>query len=136
MDFSEQLRVLEAAQGEPAKLALATVDLAYPELPEAERDALKESLEAAAITHWCDEAILSDLLEISPEESKVRLDRLRRLAVVEPFPARGRRCGQRPRVGEAGAPKGDGESSGRQIPKHEHQGGRLLSKRSNGRRAY
>ena len=36
MDFAEQLRVLEAAQGDPAKLALATVDLAYPALADAE----------------------------------------------------------------------------------------------------
>jgi hypothetical protein len=35
MDFTEKLRVLEATQGDPAKLALATVDLAYPALPEA-----------------------------------------------------------------------------------------------------
>ena len=79
----------QAAQGDPAKLALATVDLAYPALADAERTALKESLEAAAIPHWCDEAILAALLGISAEESAVRLARLRRLSVVEPFPARG-----------------------------------------------
>ena len=89
MDFTEQLRVLQAAQGDPAKLALATVDLAYPALADAERTALKESLEAAAIPHWCDEAILAALLGITAEESAVRLARLRRLSVVEPFPARG-----------------------------------------------
>ena len=37
MDFAEQLRVLQAAQGDPAKLALATVDLAYPALADTER---------------------------------------------------------------------------------------------------
>ena len=89
MDFAEQLRVLEAAQGDPAKLALATVDLAYPALSDAERTALKESLEGAAIPHWCDEAILAALLEISAEESAARLARLRHLSVVESFPARG-----------------------------------------------
>ena len=89
MDFAEQLRVLEAAQGDPAKLSLATVDLAYPALSDAERAALKESLEAAAIPHWCDEAILAALLGITAEESAARLARLRRLSVVEPFPARG-----------------------------------------------
>ena len=89
MDFAEQLRVLQAAQGDPAKLALATVDLAYPSLPDAERLAIKQSLEAAAISHWCDEAILSAVLEIPKQESAVRFARLRGLSVVEPFPARG-----------------------------------------------
>ncbi len=89
MDFAEQLCVLEAAHGHPAKLALATVDLAYPELPDAVRVALRSSLEAAAIPHWCDESILSALLEIPKQESAVRLDRLCSLSVVEPFPARG-----------------------------------------------
>ena len=89
MDFTEQQRVLQAAKGDPAKLSLATVDLAYPALADAERAALKESLEAAATTHWCDEGILVALLGITEQESAARLARLRRLSVVEPFPARG-----------------------------------------------
>ena len=89
MNFGEQLRVLMAAQGDPAKLALATVDLAYPALPDVERFALMESLEAAAIPHWCDEAILAALLEIPNRESAARLAGLGGLSVLEPFPARG-----------------------------------------------
>jgi tetratricopeptide (TPR) repeat protein len=89
MDFADQLRVLQAAQGDPAKLALATVDLAYASLPDAERAALRQSLQAAAIPHWCDEAILAALLEIPKQESAARLARLRGLSVMEPFPARG-----------------------------------------------
>jgi len=89
MNFAEQLRILQAAQGDPAKLALATVDLKYPELPEAERATLKEVLEAAAIPHWCDAAILAALLGIPLEESAARLAQLRGLTVVEPFKARG-----------------------------------------------
>ncbi|MBK7953873.1 MAG: tetratricopeptide repeat protein [Candidatus Accumulibacter sp.] len=89
MEFAEQLRIIEAAQGDPAKLALATVDLAYPDLPSAERAALRAALEAAAIAHWCDEAILAALLETSPEESGTQLVRLQALRVVERFPARG-----------------------------------------------
>ncbi len=89
MDFTEQIRLLQAAQGNPARLALAAIDLAYTALAAAERESLKEALEAAAITHWCDEDILASLLEISKEDSAVRLARLRRLSVVEPFPARG-----------------------------------------------
>ena len=41
MDLSEQLRVLEDAQGQPAKLALATVDLVHAGLPHAQRAALE-----------------------------------------------------------------------------------------------
>ena len=89
MDIAEQLRVLEAAQGDPAKQALATVDLAFPTLADAERTVLKAALEAAAIPHWCDAGILAALLEISPEDSGGLLTRLRKLTVVEPFPARG-----------------------------------------------
>ncbi len=89
MDLAEQLRVLQEAQDNPGKLALATVDLAYPALPDAERAALKTALEAAAIPHWCDEAILAALLEIPQQESSVQLDRLRKLKIIEPFPARG-----------------------------------------------
>jgi len=89
MKLTEQLRVLQAAGGDPAKLALATVDLKYPQFSEAERASLKEALETAAIPHWCDEAILAALLEVSLNESAARLARLRALTVVEPFPARG-----------------------------------------------
>jgi hypothetical protein len=63
------------------------VDLAYPALPDSERFALKQSLEAAAIPHWCDEAILAALLEIPKQESAARFARLRNLSVLEPFPA-------------------------------------------------
>ena len=48
MDFTEQLRALQEAQGDPAKLALATVDLSHPSMTYAERSTLKQSLEAAA----------------------------------------------------------------------------------------
>ncbi len=89
MDLTEQLRSLEAAQGDPAKLSLAAVDLAFPALAEDERAVIKESLEAAAIPHWCDAAILAAMLGITSEESTVRLAQLRRLNVVEAFPARG-----------------------------------------------
>jgi hypothetical protein len=65
------------------------VDLAFPLLRDAERAELKETLQAAAIPHWCDEGILSALLEISTEASNTRLAQLRRLSVVEAFPARG-----------------------------------------------
>lgn len=89
MEFVEQLRVLQAAEGNPAKLALASVDLAFPLLPDGERMALKEALAAAAVPHWCDAGILAVLLGTTVEESCVLHGRLCRLTVVEPFPARG-----------------------------------------------
>lgn len=89
MDSAEQLRVLQDAKGHPAKLALATVDIVYSELPTSERAALKEALETAAIPHWCDENILAGLLKIPKHESGVWLARLRELRILEPFPARG-----------------------------------------------
>src|ERR1700693_2407377 len=88
MNFAEQLQVLQAAQGNPAKLALATVDLAFSELPERGRNLLKETLEAAAVPHWCDSGILAALLE-RPLDASVRLAQLLKLTVVEQFPARG-----------------------------------------------
>jgi DNA-binding NarL/FixJ family response regulator len=89
MDITEQFRILQEAQGDSAKLALATVDIAYPALPENERATLKDTLKAAAIPHWCDETILAALLEIPPSGAIIRFDHLRSLKVVEPFPARG-----------------------------------------------
>jgi tetratricopeptide (TPR) repeat protein len=89
MEFTEQLALLQAAAGDPAKLALATADLAFPALPPGERLALREALAAAAIAHWFDANILAVLLQITAEESRVLHGRLCQLTVVEPFPARG-----------------------------------------------
>lgn len=89
MDTAEQLRLLEAAQGNPVKLALANVDLTYPGLAAVEREQLKESLLTAAIPHWCDEIILATLMEVTATEAEVRLTRLRGMRVVETFPSRG-----------------------------------------------
>lgn len=89
MDRSEQLQVLEAAAGDPVKLILVVVDLAYSELSAGEREILRETLQTAAIPHWFDEGILATLLGISADESHERLTRLNLLSVVEPFPARG-----------------------------------------------
>jgi len=89
MDFTEQLRILQAAQGNPALLALATVDLAHNALPAGERTRIKDALVAAAVPHWCDRDFLAALLETTPEEGERLFGQLRALAVVEPFPARG-----------------------------------------------
>ena len=96
MDFTEQLRILQAAQGNPALLALATVDLAHNALPAGERARIKDALVAAAVPHWCDRDFLAALLDTTPEEGERLLGQLRALTVVEPFPARGER-GERSR---------------------------------------
>ena len=89
MDIREQLRLLQTAEGDPARLALATVDLAFPTLSDGERTELKTALEAASLPHWCDADLLAALLEVPVQASRERLSRLRRLKVLEPFPARG-----------------------------------------------
>jgi tetratricopeptide (TPR) repeat protein len=89
MDFDEQLRILQSARGDPARIALASVNLLLASRPERERENVRAALEAAAVVHWCDETILAALLEIPEAEAIARLVRLRELTVIEPFPARG-----------------------------------------------
>ena len=89
MDFAEQIRVLQAAAGDPARLALASIDLTFARLADGERAALKETLEAVAIPHWYDDAFLATLLEITSEQSANRVIQLRDLTVTETFRARG-----------------------------------------------
>ena len=92
MDFAEQLRVLETAKGDPARLALATVDLAHGSLPEEQRATVKMALQSAAIPHWIDKSILAALLSSDENDAAEVLAQLRTLNVVEPFPARGERA--------------------------------------------
>ncbi len=92
MDAAEQQRILQVlaeAQGNPALLALAGVDLTYPDLSSTERERLRHALLAAAIPHWFDAPFLAALLEATAEESLVLMERLRRLSSVESFRARG-----------------------------------------------
>jgi hypothetical protein len=89
MQLYDQLRALEAAQGELRALALAAVDLAYSKLSESQRQALKDALDAAAIPHWFDETILAAVLDVSPDDASARLAKLRPLRTVEHFPSRG-----------------------------------------------
>jgi len=90
MNFNEQLELVKAAKGDPAELALATVDLQHAVRPPEERAKVREALEVAAVPHWFDEKVLAALLEISVASAVALLVRLRELNVVEPFPARGR----------------------------------------------
>src|SRR5437870_2277380 len=92
MNLAEQLRVLESAQGSAALLALATVDLAYPDLPAAVQRRIKDALLAAAVPHWCDPAFLAAMLDTALPEADALTNQLSGLTVVEPFPARGERA--------------------------------------------
>ena len=89
----EQLQIIRDAHGDPALLALATVDLTFPDIPDTERIALRSALEAAAVPHWCDAAILAKLIDDSGSLNPSQWARLKALPVVESFPARGADAG-------------------------------------------
>src|SRR5262249_47317246 len=89
LDSVEQLRLIRNARGDPALLALTTVDLTFPDIPDFERSALRLALEAAAVPHWCDAAILAELIDDSGSPGLSQWARLKAVPVVEPFPARG-----------------------------------------------
>jgi len=90
MDLDQTLRILREAKGDPARISLASVDLLLAEHPESAREKLRAALQVAAIPHWFDEKTLEVLLD-GPLAAEVQLiaSQLRRLPVVEPFPARG-----------------------------------------------
>ncbi len=88
LDNVEQLQLIRDAHGDPALLALATVDLTFPDIPDADRAALRMALEAAAVPHWCDAAILAELSD-STSPSADQWARLKAVPVIESFPARG-----------------------------------------------
>ena len=54
---------------------------------------MRSALEAAAVPHWCDAAILAELIDDSGSPSHSQWARLKKLPVVEPFPARGADAG-------------------------------------------
>jgi hypothetical protein len=89
LDNVEQLQIIRDAHGDPALLALATVDLIFPDIPDTERFALRSALETAAVPHWCDAAILAKLIDDPDSLNPSQWARLKALPVVESFPARG-----------------------------------------------
>jgi len=82
MNFDEAIKQLQAAQGDPDQLALATIDIVLA----GREPGLRAALEAAAIPHWFDEAILAGL--IGAEEARRWLEPLTALSMVEAFPLR------------------------------------------------
>lgn len=89
MNLTERLQLLQQAQGDPVKLALASVDITYPNLPEKNRIQLKQALQATAVPHWCDSMLLAALLQISTNEADAVLTQLKNLKIIESFRARG-----------------------------------------------
>ena len=88
-----QLQLIKITRGDSGLLALATVDLAFPGLPDGERAALRSALEAAAVPHWCDADMLARLADDAVPPASSRWQLLRQLSIVEPFPARGTDAG-------------------------------------------
>jgi tetratricopeptide (TPR) repeat protein len=85
MDFNEQLRLLQAAQGDPQRQAVATLDILLASQP----PELRRAFEAAAIPHWFDERLLAALLDQDLRADSQRwFEAVIAWPAVEPFPAR------------------------------------------------
>ncbi len=85
----EQLQALRAADGNPGLLALATIDLAYPDVAKAARMELRSALVACAVPHWFNPAMLREMLQVDQSTADRQWALLTKLNVVEPFAARG-----------------------------------------------
>jgi tetratricopeptide (TPR) repeat protein len=84
MSIAATLAKLQEAQGDPRKLALATLDIVLA----SQEPWLSEAMEAAAIPHWFTPAILAKLLSIDETTAAQRVERLQQLPMVEHFAAR------------------------------------------------
>jgi hypothetical protein len=85
MNIDELIAELRAAQGDPAKLTLATLDAM---LSGTGQSKLRPAVEAAAIPHWFDADILACLMETEAQSAGDILAALRTLPMIEGFPAR------------------------------------------------
>ncbi len=85
MNFDEIIAHLQAADGDPDKLVLATLDIAL-----ADREpGLRTAMEPAAIPHWFNADILAALLDCDSTTASDSLEALSSLTMVEAFPLRG-----------------------------------------------
>ncbi|WP_295436859.1 hypothetical protein [uncultured Thiodictyon sp.] len=85
MDLNAQLELLQAAAGDPKRLALAVLELG----PAAAGTDLRRALTCAAVPRWFDARILAAVLD--PDlagAAETWLERLKGLSCVEGFPAR------------------------------------------------
>jgi tetratricopeptide (TPR) repeat protein len=78
--FDQLLKALQVADGDPARLALATFDFAVADDP-----ALREVAEVAAIPHWFTATTLAALLPDRAGEMERLVDSLSRLPMVESY---------------------------------------------------
>ena len=85
MNFEDAITRLQAAQGDPQKLTLATVDIVLA----AQEPGLRPALEAASVPHWFTPKILATLMETDEAAASGLVEKLRELPMVEPFSARG-----------------------------------------------
>ena len=84
MTAEETIAKLHAAQGDPRRLALATLDIVLS----SHKPELRDVIEAAAIPHWFTKDILAQLLEIDDGLASEYMDQLQRFPMVERFSAR------------------------------------------------
>src|SRR6185503_12553462 len=84
MKIDEILRQLQAAQGDPQKLTLATLELVLAARP----STLRTAFEAASVPHWFDAEVLGKLLQIDQPNAEETLEQLLTLPMVESFAAR------------------------------------------------
>ena len=86
MSIEQLVASLQAANGDPDRLGLITLDTVLASRGESE---LRRVVEAAAIPHWFDARILGCCAELDAEQSESALGKLRALPMVEAFAARG-----------------------------------------------
>jgi hypothetical protein len=85
MDLDQQIELLQAAAGDPKRLALAVLELG----PAAAGTELRRALTCAAVPRWFDARILAAVLDPDlAAAADTWLDRLKALSCVEGFPAR------------------------------------------------
>ena len=87
--LAEQLRILRAAQGNPALLALATVDLAHQRLPAGSGRGSRTRWSPPRCRIGATATSSTALLDMQRRRGNRLLGQLRTLTVIEPFPARG-----------------------------------------------
>jgi tetratricopeptide (TPR) repeat protein len=85
MNIDELIAELQAAQGDPARLTLTTMDAV---LSGTGRPELRPAVEAAAMPHWFDADILACLMETDAQSASDIVAQLHTLPMVETFPAR------------------------------------------------
>ena len=84
MSISSTISKLEEAQGNPQKLALATLDIVLS----TREPWLREALETVAVPHWFNAATISKLLQVDDATAARYLQELKALPMVEPFGSR------------------------------------------------